>query len=116
MTCQITVDSTDGEVSAFYNAKIVTARKEYTCVECKKAILPGQQYERAIGKWCGRIETVRTCGICLEVRREFFCTWVHGCMWADFEVAVEEEDFDLSHLDKLSKAAIDAVSEHLSAE
>ena len=115
MTCQINIDLNDGDgvVAAFYKFRIVKARKQHECVECRKPILVGQEYEKVTGKWDGDIDTVRTCSVCLEVRKEFFCSWIHGSMWADFEYEAEEEDFDLSHLNKLSKAAIDAISEHL---
>jgi hypothetical protein len=38
---------------------------------------------------------------------------MHGCMWEDFGSWAEEDDFELSALNGLSRQAIDMISEHL---
>jgi hypothetical protein len=113
VTCQIDVEQCDGEVAKFYTAKIVKARRPHRCIECHQEIVPGEQYELVKGMWDGRIDTISTCSICLEVRKAFFCTWMHGCMWEDFGSWAEEDDFELSALNGLSRQAIDMISEHL---
>jgi len=114
MTCQIYVDlDYDGAKAEFYVTKMVKARKAHECLECKRKIKSGEMYERVKAKWDGQIDTICTCSTCLEIRKAFFCTYVHGSMWVDFEYEAVEEDLDLSKLEGLSKAAIDAVSEHL---
>ena len=63
----------DFDPAEFYNSRIVTAKKKHICGECGKDILPGSKYEYAVGSWEGDFTVYKTCGVCLELRNEFFC-------------------------------------------
>lgn len=69
----------DGDYPSFYLSKTVTAKKPHKCSECRRAIMPGEQYERVTGKWDGYLDTFKTCSDCLSIREEMFCDgWSHG--------------------------------------
>ena len=76
-TCSIE-DYCDDCHTEFHKETIRTARKEHKCYECHKPILPGEKYEYVSAKWDGQISTVKTCSICLELRKAFFCSWMYG--------------------------------------
>lgn len=44
--------------------KMVKARKEHTCTNCKGPILPGTQYRRAVGIIEGEIHECKYCAEC----------------------------------------------------
>jgi hypothetical protein len=69
----------------FYDADIITARKEHRCSECHRPILPKQQYEYASGKYDGDFFTVKTCLDCMNIRDGLSCGggYVHGELWTD---------------------------------
>ena len=56
------------EYPDFYTDKWYKTRKQHRCDECTKAILIGQTYLRASGKWEGEIQTFKTCEDCEELR------------------------------------------------
>ena len=90
MECTVNTNY-DGEGPDVCEDKIVTARKEYRCIECRDVIKPGDKYEYTRGLWDGRWSTFRTCILCLRIRKDFFCSWVYGDMRQDF---FEEYGFD----------------------
>ena len=57
----------------FFSKTMRRARKEHKCCECRRMILPAEEYEHVSGKWEGQVETYKTCQDCLSIRREFFC-------------------------------------------
>lgn len=58
----------DYDPPTVYSEKIVVARLEHKCCECRRIIKPGEQYERVFGVWDGISETYKTCRICLDLR------------------------------------------------
>src|SRR3990167_3096675 len=79
----------------FSRRKIVTARKEHRCEECRVTILHGERYEIVIGKWGTSIDEFKTCSRCLAVRQYVtdhvpcFC-WAHGNMRDDARETIDE--------------------------
>ena len=72
------IDTDIENAPEFLIAHIRTARKEYTCCECKAKIIPGEKYEYVVGKWDGEISVIRTCFICSRIREDYCCSWVFG--------------------------------------
>jgi len=64
------------------------ARKQYTCCECGRAIVPGERHERTRGLWEGRWETYRTCVPCVALRHE-----LTGGKGFTFETLADVADF-----------------------
>ena len=66
----------------FYFAYIRKARKEHICLECKRKILPGENYERVSAKYEGWFADFKTCSDCIKTREAFFCEgWFHEGIW-----------------------------------
>lgn len=57
-----------GDPPDFFCERIVRARKEHKCCECKDTIAPGQWYEIASGKWDGDFNAYKTCSFCARMR------------------------------------------------
>ena len=78
----------DYDPPEFYHVATHTARQLHQCVECGRAIQPGQRYERVRAKWDGDISIVRTCGRCVALRQHIeahvpcFC-WAHHNLLED---------------------------------
>jgi len=68
----------------FYNANMVKGRKVHRCDECLRDIPKGELHEYACGKWEGRFDSFRTCGLCMDVREamDLDC-WSHGLLMDD---------------------------------
>lgn len=82
--CNACIWSGDYEQPDFYSSKIVKARKQHVCLECKDVIHPGFEYERVAGKWEGSMEAFKTCLVCVEIRKALCCEgWCHGLLWFD---------------------------------
>jgi hypothetical protein len=66
-----------------------TARKEHTCGECGRTIMPGEPYEVAGGLWDGDSwQTHKTCGQCVWARLWLLheCSgWLFGKVREDLE-------------------------------
>jgi hypothetical protein len=64
--------------------KVVKARKDHRCVECRETIAKGQKHEYIKGLWDGRFDTFRTCLSCVEIRNHFSCGngWLFGEVWS----------------------------------
>jgi len=71
-SCDIDVDTSDGDSCDFFRKSLVTARKSHKCSECRSMILPGMEYEYACGSWGGDFSVYKTCPDCLSLRDEFF--------------------------------------------
>lgn len=78
----------DYDAPEFCSTRMVVARKSRRCEECRRAIAPGERYERTAGKWDGEFSTFDTCAICLSFRAyviehvKCFC-WAYGSLHAD---------------------------------
>ena len=78
----------DYDPPEFYHQERRKARTTHRCEECRKAILPGEQYEHVRGKWIGNVNSFDTCCRCLALR-DFVvahvpCScWAHGNMIDD---------------------------------
>lgn len=44
------------------------ARSRHTCCECGHRIIPGETYEKVVGKWDGEFSTIDTCHPCADLR------------------------------------------------
>jgi hypothetical protein len=85
----------DYEPWDFYSNRVVKARKQHKCYECRMPIVPGDRYEYVTGKCDGAIDTFRTCGKCVDLRTwvqnnvPCLC-WAHGNLFSDLRDAVED--------------------------
>ena len=60
------------------------ARKDHKCLECRRAIRRGSQYERTSGKFDGNIYSDAVCLECAEIRDAFYCgegAYIVGDLW-----------------------------------
>jgi hypothetical protein len=62
----------DAEPAKVWDANYVTARKPWTCVECRRPIAKGERHERVGALHDGSWSTYRTCLGCVDIRRAFF--------------------------------------------
>jgi|SRR6185503_19016998 len=85
----------DYDPPEFYRQAKSRARKPHKCYECGAPILPGEQYERAMGKWDGSVDTFKTCQHCVALRQwvtnNVPCTcWAHGNLFDDLYESIDE--------------------------
>jgi hypothetical protein len=80
----VTLDcSCDYDPPQVYSSRMVRARKEYRCYECRAKIAVGEQHEYAFGVSDGWTYQPRTCTHCVGIRKfvatniPCFC-WAHG--------------------------------------
>lgn len=112
MSCSCVYVEADGANASFYRASTHCARKAHTCNECGGTIQPGELYEYVAASWGGDFEALKTCAICLAVRRVFFCgQFTHTTVWEDLRAHIEGigDDFDVDCLAELPKDARDEV-------
>jgi hypothetical protein len=111
-TCSIDVDM-DGSPAEFYKATRPRARKQHikACAECGGDINRGEVYELVKAKWEGQVDTIKTCPVCLEIRKALFCSFYHFGMWAELEEQADE--ICISSLNGLSQRAINKLSDFL---
>jgi len=88
MTCMIDVDH--DESYSTISDKIVKARKQYRCGECRADILPGEQHECYKGAFDGKIHTHRTCLTCVGIRKKIMCGWTFDFVYDDIHDAIDE--------------------------
>ena len=85
----------DYDPAEFYHREERKARKPQKCGECGRKIAPGERYEHVRGKWCGEVDTCRTCQRCLVLRKwvqahvPCFC-WHFGNMREDARETISE--------------------------
>lgn len=84
-------DSIDGYVE-MYAVRAVRSRREHKCVECRRAIPKGSEYQRASYFWEGAFETQHTCLDCAEIKAAFDCSQYdealqYGELWGAMEQA-----------------------------
>ncbi len=72
--CNVCIGGGDFDgVMEMFDAKITRARKEHRCIECRRVILKGSDYERISGKWEGEFSTSHTCLDCMNIRDGLSC-------------------------------------------
>lgn len=71
ISCDCSVDH--GEYPEFGNESFQKARKIHKCCECRENILPGQEYNKYVGKWDFGFETYKTCMACYRIRK-YYCS------------------------------------------
>ena len=69
------------EYSTVLFDKIVTARKEHTCDECREKIKIGDRHRVEKTLYDGEFEVFRTCLDCNSVREHLVCAFSWNCMW-----------------------------------
>jgi hypothetical protein len=116
-SCDVGVDFDEGP--EFYTEKIIKARKQHKCNECRGMINKGEKYERVTGKWDGNVSTYKTCLDCLSIRKQFFSNgWSFSDMLWDLKDHIVETDAGLSQecIAKLTSSArervCDMIQEH----
>lgn len=72
ISCDCSCGCEDYDSPEFYREDNPVARKTYKCCECGGDIKPGQRYNKAVGKWDGRLDIYRTCEPCNRIR-EHYC-------------------------------------------
>lgn len=71
MECSCSIECESDGYSQFHNDKMVTAKKEHKCTECRGIIKPGDKYEKATGKFDGEFYSYKTCPDCISLRGLF---------------------------------------------
>lgn len=74
-----------------YSQVLRRARKEHDCGECADTIMPGDLYEHFSGLWEHGWETHKTCARCVNVRNDYFDSWIFTMLGEDF---LEAHGFD----------------------
>lgn len=93
----------DYDPPQWHHSKVVTARKQHRCEECRCIIHAGERYEYVAGSWDGCVSQFRTCKRCLEIRCYVqdmvpcFC-WAHSNLHEDARNAIEEYAHELPGL------------------
>jgi hypothetical protein len=112
--CNISLDL----VSNYEGCKLISrqhrmAVKTHKCEECGEDILPGENYEKIVGKIDGQLFTVKTCSSCLSMRNTFFDSYYYHMIWDDLENEIEETYGNVSEacMVKLDKKAREKVCE-----
>lgn len=79
ISCDCSVD--DYEAAKVCTVRMVRARKQHACGECRRTIETGEQYEVVKGLWGDRWETHKTCLGCTRIRQHF-CSggWFYGAL------------------------------------
>lgn len=74
----------DFDLPEFYRKTTHKARKTHRCSECFGAILKGETYRLAIGKWDGDFATYKECPDCMMLREQIGCKcYIHGGLHED---------------------------------
>lgn len=95
-SCEIDVDIDDAGPD-FSSTKMLKAKIDHECIECRGVIKKGDQYEKTSGKWDGNFDSFRTCVDCLSRRKEFFRGgYYYGRIWENFETHVDAVDGEIS--------------------
>lgn len=79
------------EMTECHSEKLVWARKPYRCDECSETISSGSLYETASMKCDECWSRYRTCARCVNVRTDYFRTWIYTQIVEDFK---ETHGFD----------------------
>jgi len=79
-------DLDDAGIAKFYRRKIMRARKQHTCCECRGTIATGEQYEYVRARWCDGPASYKTCLPCASIRDGLDCgsgAVYHGQLWEE---------------------------------
>ena len=103
--CNVCIAGYDGDAAAFYDARMVRARKMHRCYDCGNEIAVGAMYERISGKWDQEVSSYTICALCSEIGEAFSCdgSRTFGNLWETIEEFFDE--FTTGCLDKLTTAA-----------
>lgn len=94
----VCIDPHEYDGPDFEHVKMIRARKQHKCCECRGPILPGSTYENARSVYDGRWAEHKTCSVCAAIRSDFFpCGFIYGDLWD--ELREMHDDEDLSWLD-----------------
>lgn len=111
--CFIDVDTFDIGVCDLHRERIVTARKEHACCECKGIIKPNEKYEYVFMISEGEPYVAKTCLPCKELRDVFFCDgFYYESLWT--ELRYQELDYGgipMCSFNGFSQGAIEKLSE-----
>lgn len=67
-----------------HSIEVVTARKPFQCCECRREMPKGTPHELVKGLYDGSWFRDRTCLICVEVRKHFYCDgFAVSTLWED---------------------------------
>lgn len=69
--CCIGTYDSESEYCEFFKVKMIRAKKEHICCECKKKILPGKLYEYVFGVWGSDPSSFKTCSTCAAIRHDY---------------------------------------------
>jgi hypothetical protein len=112
--CGCVFADTDGASGVILTQMLRRARVPHTCVECRRLIRAGEQYEYVAGKWDDGLVSYYTCVDCVSVRDTFFCYgYNYGCVWDDIREHIGAVDGNISSdcLLALTPAARDDIFE-----
>ena len=71
--CGVCIGSDCDGMIEMFESNVVKSRKQHTCLECRREIHKGAQYERSSGLWEGKFETYHVCLDCANIRDGFNC-------------------------------------------
>lgn len=120
MTCTITSNS-DSEPTMF-SVAIRRARKQHTCVECRKIIYPTEHYAFSSGRWDGFFRSFKMCLPCFEIRNHFMQSFCFGKLFHDMkecsgQITLEDlEGLSLEAIEKLDQVLLGGNSMNLTSE
>jgi hypothetical protein len=77
------------DVGAVLTDKIVKARKDHKCVECRKTINKGEMYRYEVIK-NDDLNVFKTCADCNSVREHLVCFFYYGEIWWLIEENISE--------------------------
>lgn len=78
--CSCDLDDWGG---GFTRTSAPVARKRHRCGECRREILPGEQYYLAVGRYDGGgFWRAKMCLRCLQIANEVLACWYYGEVWA----------------------------------
>lgn len=114
MNCSCINSHYDHEPGYLLKDQVVKAAKQHKCCECGRSIEKGEEYELVVGKWDGGLSTYKTCLICCEVRKAFFCSWTYTQIWDDLlEYADQGEGLSQTKIAELPTSARDKVCDFI---
>ena len=106
----------DGEPIDLSQDRVIVARKEHACYECRRVIARGERHELVTGRCEGEWVSYRTCLVCVEIRSALSCDgWVYGWLWQSVHEMFAESApaFPSGCIDKLETVA---AKERMAAE
>lgn len=110
MSCQDVCMSADYDGSSeFVTDAMRKARKAHKCDECGAAIAPGELYENISGKFDGDFFSQKTCVVCMEIGKTFYCGGrILGTLWEDLREQIFPEWNEVVAIDCLARLKTDA--------